>query len=272
MPISRIQIEIHGKLVDLSLPEKTNDQRSSVFVVGLPKAGSTLLNRIMAPLCNHVGLTKVSINNQLRSLGIPLNKLPASVTNLYDPTGYAYMGYRGLSRFLPLPKFASGRTVLLVRDPRDMVVSAYFSEAFSHRPPGAVVDDGMSRDFESRRQMIISTPIDEYVLSAAANFNQIFLHTRTQLAGIDHRFWRYEDIIFEKKRWTEEMLDYLGLEIPRAISDRTVQRNDVVPSSEKEAEHIRRVTPGDYMNKLMPETIAQLNEQFADILATYDYS
>jgi hypothetical protein len=50
------------------------------------------------------------------------------------------------------------------------------------------------------------------------------------------------------------------------------QRFDIFPGQEDPSAHIRKVTPGDYKQKLKPETIAQLNDFFQDILSRYQYS
>ena len=221
-----------------------------MFVIGLNKAGSTLLNNMMAPLCHHAGLRHVSFSNQLRALGVSRERVPPSaLSKVFESTGYAYIGFRGLDASVPLPDFASGRTVFLVRDPRDMLVSVYFSRGFSHRPPGKAFDETLLRDFEARRQNVIDTPIDEYALSHAQEFIDLYQKTWEQLSKINHRIWRYEDVIFEKKQWAVEMLDYLELDMPVEVINRVVERNDVVPDIENKHDHIRRVTPGDHVDK-----------------------
>ena len=142
-----------GTTQSIDLPEKGGDS-PSVFLIGLPKAGSTLLNRVMQPLCERGGLAHFSLHNEMRRLGISMRDMPDNIGEIYEPTGYTYIGYRGLQSHDQLPEFASGRTVYLVRDPRDMVVSKYFSEAFSHRPPGSAADDRMVKKFEERRQKL----------------------------------------------------------------------------------------------------------------------
>ncbi len=272
MANTSIQFDVNGVSLELRLPEKTNDTLASAFLVGLPKAGSTLLNRIMRRLCIRAGLSPFSLNNEMRNMGVSANTYPANIAELYDPTGYLYMGFRGLSVYHTLPAFASGHIVYLIRDPRDMVVSAYFSEGFSHRPPGTTVGSGMADEFEARRQEVVQTPIDAYVLNTARAVLRNFELTRTQLATLDHRMWRYEDVIFEKQRWVREMVDYLGLKIRDAVITRVVQNNDVTPTTENKDKHIRRVTPGDHKDKLKPETIEQLDFLFAEVLSAYGYA
>lgn len=256
---------------EIEIPEAGGDGQS-VFLLGLPKAGSTLLNRVMRPLCERGGLAPFSLHNEMRGLGVAIQDMPDTVGEIYSATGYAYMGYRGLQSQDQLPAFASGRTVYLVRDPRDMVVSKYFSEAYSHRPPGSVADDKMVKKFEERRQQLQDMDLDDYVLEAGHNTLKAFEATQAELANIEHRVWRYEDIVFDKLDWVQQMLDYLDLKVPAPMVERVVERNDIRPDAEQTDAHVRRVTPGDHRNKLRPKTIEKLNELFAPILERFNYS
>lgn len=260
-----------GTTQNMDLPDKGGDI-SSVFLFGLPKAGSTLLNRVMRPLCERGDLAAFSLHNAMRGLGISMQDMPDTVGEIYEATGYVYMGYRGLQPQDKIPSFASGRAVYLVRDPRDMIVSKYFSEAFSHRPPGSTVDDKMIKKFEERRQKLQNMNLDNYVLESGHHTLDAFENTQAELANVEHRVWRYEDVVFDKLNWVNQMLDHLDLNVPKQVVERVVERNDVRPDAEQTDAHVRRVTPGDHRNKLQPETIEKLNEIFAPILTRFNYT
>lgn len=154
--------------------EESTISTQSVFLVGLPKAGSTLQNRVMGPIFTNVGLKSFSVQNVLRGMGISPRDYPADLCKIYRQNGYAYIGYRGLRPSDGIPDFASNRTAYLVRDPRDMIVSKYFSEAFSHRPPGSSVDSSMKREFEVRRELLQRTSLEDYVLEYSINILRVF--------------------------------------------------------------------------------------------------
>ena len=92
-----------------------------------------------------------------------------------------------------------------------------------------------------------------------------------KLNAIDHQLYRYEDVVFDKRSWIQSMVTYLSLEAAPAMLDRIVERNDVIPQTEQNDSHIRRVSPGDHKEKLAPETIERLNSEFAPILNRYGY-
>lgn len=271
-PPPTITFETQGTTVTMALPKPQSTNIPSVFLLGLPKAGSTLMNNIMPPLCQSAGLTSYAITQQLRQLGIAPKNYPAEARNLFVPHGYAYTGFRGYRFPFRVPDFASGRTIVLVRDPRDMVVSLYYSIAESHSMPGAEASDELLKQFQQQREAAKSSNIAGFVRDKAQAVANNFRNLERRLKGIDHKVWRYEDIIFDKLRWTREMINYLDLDVSEKLMKELVAENDIKPEAEATGEHIRKVTPGDHREKLDPATIDALNEAFKPILDTYNYT
>lgn len=241
----------------------TVQMAASIFILGLKKSGSTLLNQIMRPVTEAAGLVYRAPTYELFQNGRALRH--AELT--FEPSGHAYGGFRNLP--WRLPDFAANRTVLLTRDPRDALTSLYFSVAYSHRPPGATDDSTMLRAFEARRAKARSMAIDGFVLDQAASLARLI--EKTMANAPPHRLYRYEDVIFEKLAWVGDMLNYFGLSAPEPLVARIVERFDVIPTDEAPHEHIRRVTPGDHKEKLRPETIAILNDRLGPILRRFGY-
>lgn len=268
MPTHELKLA-DGRSVTIELPPPGG--MPSYFLISMPKAGSTLLNRIMRPLSNQLGAPFFSAPNELNGMGIHSGQVAEGLNELFAPQGYAFGGFRSIDPAYEIPAFASGRTVFLVRDPRDMVTSQYFSEAYSHVPPGASASDELLRQFEARRAKALAEPIDDYAVRRAGDLSRAFDRTREKLAAIDHKVYRYEDVVFAKRAWVDDMLAYLGLAGREALVARVVAQNDVVPNEEDASAHIRRVAPGDHREKLKPETIARLDEIFAPLYAAYGY-
>lgn len=268
MPQRELKL-VDGRRVAIDIPEP--GEVPSYFLIGLPKAGSTLLNRVMRPISAKLGASFFSIPNELYGLGLSTNEIASGLNELFEPHGYAYLGFRGLDAAYRLPAFASGRTVLLVRDPRDMMTSMYFSEAFSHVAPGAAEGEKLLEEFQRNRAAALAEPVDDYALRRAADVRRTFERTQAKLKGVDHKLYRYEDVVFAKLEWVADMLAYLGLPYRPALVERIVAANDVKPETEDPSAHIRRVAPGDHKSKLAPSTIAKLDDIFAPILSTYGY-
>lgn len=268
MPEIRLTLK-DAREVTLALPEP--GRAPSAFLVSLPKAGSTLFYRLMTPIANRAGLPFFSLPNTLHDIGVPARDVATGLSEVFRPTGYTYGGYRGIEPGMELPPYADGRTVVLVRDPRDMLTSLYFSEAKSHVPPGNSASDTLLKQFEERRRRALSTAIDDFVLGRAAGLLFSFETVQRELEGKAHKLFRYEDVIFEKRRWVDETIAYLGMDVPERLIETVVEKNDVRPAGEDDAKHIRKVAPGDHLDKLRPETIAELTRVFAPVLERFGY-
>jgi hypothetical protein len=244
----------------------------SVFLVGLPKAGSTLLTHLMKPLVQAAGLAFVSAPDVLRRLGVAPKDFPAEINQVFQPQGYAFGGFRSLPGALALPAFAADRTVLLIRDPRDMLTSLYFSVAHSQHPPGPGIGGALAATFEAKRREANDMDIDDFVLSRARGVVVQYGKVERKLRRIPHKLYRYEDVIFDKLGWANDMMAYLDLSPPPGVLKQVVTRNDVRPDVEDMTRHVRKVTPGDHIEKLKPETITELNGQLGPLLQKYGYT
>lgn len=268
MPEVHITLK-NGSTVPLTLPDP--GEGPSAFLLSLPKAGSTLFYRLMAPIAIRAGLPYFSLPNALHDRGVAVREVAGGLADVLRPTGYMFGGYRGVEPGLELPDYADGRTVVLIRDPRDMLTSLYFSEAKSHEPPGTSASETLLKQFEERRAHALATPIDEFVLARALGVRQAFQTLLATIEGKRHLLFRYEDVIFDKQRWMDQTIAYLGFDVPPGLVRNVISKQDIVPAEEDPTSHIRKVAPGDHREKLKPETIEQLDAAFAELLERFGY-
>lgn len=268
-PVGSMSFSVEGRTIDVALPPP--GPNASVMVLGLPKAGSTLLHGMMESMSGPAGLTYFALAQKMYTSGVLPPQVPAAVSSIFVPKGYLFGGFRGVPPAVELPKWASGRTILLVRDPRDMLTSLYFSHAFSHRPPGGEEDGRARQQFEKQRAEAQALPIDAFALDRHRRIVSVYRQVGKKLARVGHKTYRYEDVIFDKSNWLKDIIKTLGLSVGEDWVDANIARFDVVPKDEHPDKHIRRVTPGDFKEKLKPETIAKLDRAFADIYREYGY-
>ena len=73
--------------------------------------------------------------------------------------------------------------------------------------------------------------------------------------------------------WLDELLAYCELDIPAALKNSLIEDNERQrPRGEDVRKHVRKGQPGDYLEKLKPETIDYLNDRFAAALQTFGYT
>jgi hypothetical protein len=145
------------------------------FCLGVRKSGSTLLNRIVLPLARRNGIKPVDIPGAffMHGMGVA-DWAGADLRDVVRP-GNIYVGFRSFPANIAVyPRFEMARKVFMFRDPRDALVSQYFSDAYSHVPPAG--DTEASRQhaemFEKRRAEARATPIDDYVLKRARSMDR----------------------------------------------------------------------------------------------------
>lgn len=265
-------IEI-GKLA-LAQPTAAAANQRSFFAVGLHKAGSSLLADLFHRLAPGYRYVPYNLHQALYDLGLHAQDVAVPGNEFFRPFGLAYIGFRGWPPCHGLPDWARQRVVHLVRDPRDVMVSLYYSIARSHVSPALTEDTAnLTRQFRDNRDYALSQGIDGFVLAWANKVCREYAETFDALRPANPRIWRYEDVIFNKVAWAKDMLRHLEMEPPPGDTLQQIIRPlDVLPSSEDPARHIRQVRPGDHRAKLAGATIEKLSETFAPILSRHGYA
>ena len=245
----------------------------SFFVFSFPRCGSTLLDRMLRQLCDGTGLPYITIADDAFASGVQMGRLGSSIETLFCPRGYGYLGLRAFFTFEPQFDFSTVNKVLLVRDPRDMMVSLYFSMKHSHEIPklGAA-----SRHMQDYRNLVRKTDINSFLDTEHGELaTQLFKRSvalyRRFIFDDRLRLYHYEKVIFEKAAWVRDLVDFFSIPASEEMMDRVVADNDILPDREDPNAHIRQVRPGNYLQHLNPQSIELLNDSFADELEFFGY-
>jgi len=259
----------NGETPPFALPESESKEQS-VFAFSMAKAGSTLLFNLLHELTPCAGMTYFAPSNALWSeRGRGAGAL-YDMSGLFRRTGYCYGGFRLFPAY-DIPILRACPAIILVRDPKDMLVSNYFSNAFSHRPPTDDEESEAYRRFMERRERIQNTDINDYVRTIMGNCQKMFASYRGYWRHKRVKVFRYEDIIERKRPWVDEIMSHYGWRIPDATIDEVIARNDVFPDAEKKDAHVRQVKPGNYKQHLNKATITLINNAFSEDLAILGY-
>lgn len=259
-----------------TLPPTPSPHLDSVLFFTVPKSGTVMLTQLLGRLAPQAGLNLVYIIGELYQLGILRHDIPASTSAIFLPKGYCY-GFPGMPEAFEIPLLGQAKTILLVRDPRDMVVSLYYSCLLSHPAPGQSADAVQDRAaVMPGREEAQSMGIDDFITGFVAcnphiNYGKILSQyaALAKLPGV--RVFRYEDVIYNKQQWATDICAHYGWKISAALLDDAVAQIDVFPDSERPAEHVRQVHPGNYKNKLKPATTRWIEETWADEMGFFGY-
>jgi len=191
------------------------------------------------------------------------------MSSLFFERGYAYLGFRSYwigDQY----DITQNKCILLIRDPRDAMVSHYFSYLYSHGIPAS---GPISETMSNNRAKLLDTDINEYVLRPhfVNSFKNAFKRYEEFLDPQATRVYRYEDIIYHKQEWLSDMLSHLGLQLSDDVTLQIAKKHDIRPSREDPSKHIRQVAPGNYRRHLTNETIERLDDALDHILEKYGY-
>lgn len=251
--------------------EVTDDAtRPAAFAFGLRKSGSSIMNAMVNALADMNAVRYVDVAGKLFEKGVtvPSWQNDAGMQALLHG-GNLFGGFRNAPLGLVGHDLVAGAPkILLVRDPRDALVSDYFSSAFSHSLP----EGGDERDvLLAARSSALRATIGEWVLRRAPGFRQTMRDYDPFLAMPGMRVYRYEQAILDKGWFLRDACRHFGWQVTDHQVSLILGWADVMPEEEKPTQFVRKVRPGDHRDKLDDRTIAALNEIFAAELDAFDY-
>ena len=155
-----------------------------------------------------------------------------------------------------------------VRDPRDMLVSEYFSFGWSHSTGASGIGQ--------RREKIQDMTVDQYVIEQP-NFSSWPLEQKfaplidRELDPQREILVKYETMVTRFPEWAAKAIGPFGYRIPKFAVAKLAwkYRNEFKPTTGDS--HRRAITPGDHRRKLQPATIKILNDRFAAVLEKFGY-
>lgn len=255
-----LSVQVEDQFIEL--PASTSG-KPSILLVGLPKSGTTMLTQVFKLACRANGVAHVDLHGDLfkRGLGEKADQELEGISQLFQPTGYCYGAFRRAFGFLNQSPAAREMTVIwIVREPKDILVSRYFSDAYSH-PTGT---GKQSDDFKARREAFLKMTVSEYARNTVEGYAQNCAHFQRMIPSKQIHWYRYEDIIYKKREWISDMMAKIDWSLNDAQMQEILDLVDVFPEAENKEQHIRQVHPGNYVKHLDQETIDYVDRVLAD--------
>lgn len=242
----------------------------SIFVMAVHKSGSTLLNGIVTRLARRAQKPFLSIHDQLFRQGSPIHKAPAEVFEIWKRPGYTFGGIRSFNPLFETDGFRrDARKILLVRDPRDIATSLYFSLAKSHTMPGA---GQLQESFAKAREEAQQIDVNEYILKGRADSVLNTMAAFTRLLGSQKlNVFRYEDVVYSKREWILELARIFEVRVPDPLMERMLKQFDVVPGAEDASKHVRQVKPGNFQKHLAGAAVQHIQNKYRELFDVYRY-
>lgn len=217
----------------------------------------------------------VNLNHQDIALDIFNNKVEESYdlelpNTIYGPVRLSLEGGPVYKKFVgPLLEqniLKKHQAICFIRDPRDIIVSFFYSEAYSHAISRN--DDIKSTQLQSRKYAL-EIGIDQYAIEKTISLKSKFEIMIDILKNNDNAILlRYEDMVYDYNNFYNKINKFIQLpeESRRIIFENTR------PKKKGKQDHRRNGEQGSYKNELKPETIEQVNNELKEIIDFFGYS
>lgn len=163
--------------------------------------------------------------------------------------------------------FISDKTALfLIRDPRDILVSRYYSFGFSHGESS--VSEIRERQ-RAQRERILALGVDQYAIEFAPRVKRDFEHLIRLSDACDKAVvLKFEDMVNDFPTFRTGLTSHL--DVSDSVIDEIYNRSR---PKEKEniSSHRRSGKSGGYVTKLAEGTVEQINDELGSILDRFTY-
>ncbi len=250
--------------------------RKSIVFYTFERVASRFVHSIMKNLVEEEGITSIDFDGYFQGLG-KIDEWTSngrfSKKNIYKPFGYYYGPFR--SHNVTLVDIKKYDILLTLRDPRDVLVSLYYSYCYEKSDPmlaGRRVRKRKTRKMESFRNLTV----DEFVIDVVKywkHFRESYEYYCKSLIGKPNvLFLKYEDMVMDFNSWLNSIIDYFEFKPGQELIDKILKNADFKVERENISAQKRQVTPGDHKRKLKRETIDIINSEFKEILDFLNYS
>jgi Sulfotransferase domain len=243
------------------LPEVAN-----IITACLPKAGSQWMKALMAhPVIGaHTGLFTLP---ELEFQHYVKRRRPFPAGTVVPGFGWSYEEY------LQIPKPLPQRLIYMFRDPRDMVVSGYYSAVKTHRKLN-------SSELENYREKLRKMPFDDALLDIIASSRPMLETVTSWVDAQDESVakFRLEDVAADPRQQVTRMLAHCGVGLSedeldtvlREVSRDSLQARDL--ARRKDGESHYRVDRKTFRDLFKPEHHQALESQAPGLLAQMGYA
>lgn len=239
----------------------------SVLFFTQHKSASVLVTRLLMHLGHSAPLKHVNYGNLLSDLGCFFSfgkRFPNEHEwyyqhgrMLFQRTGCVYGPFR-------YPIFIHDwelfKKIIFLRDPRDALISRYYSFGFSH---GVPEDSETQKWFLDERKKIQTETIDEYCLRMASEWSKPMLSGYVKM--VKHSMEKplvitYEKYVESPRLMIGQIFDYCGVKLSEDAMDLLAHQASPVSKSIRLMSHKRSGRTGQYLEELRPETVVAIEE------------
>lgn len=235
----------------------------NIFYVSTSKTGSEWVKRVLSdPL-----ITRRSRMNMYRGRWVkqnPERKIPP----------YTFTSSLGITweTYLKIPKPQNYKTLYIQRDPRDILISWYYSTLYSHSKTELIM--------QYREKLQKMTKAEGLVYTLDILNRTAYEQMRSWIHCTDQNvmFLSYEDLVSDSVQSYKRIFEHFKWDVPARETEAVVDKYSFKKQSggrnfgeEDIKSHQRKGIPGDWKNHFDESLISRFNSMYKDLLMHYGY-
>jgi len=191
--------------------------------------------------------------------------------DIYKSSGYFYGPFRTFNT--AITNLNEYQILLVLRDPRDAVVSAYYSSRYSHGFPFTASGESIKKQMYKRKKRIQGETIDDHVIRMvnSTHIKKYYQYHEKLIGKPNVLFLKYEDMVVNFNVWLKSIIEFFRLDVSQKTLNEIIRSANFKVEKEDIYSNKRQVAPGEHRRKLRTETIKQMDETWKEILELLDY-
>lgn len=255
---------IEKKILLSDKPLKIKNGRPSIIFFSTHKSGSSIGLKYLKKLARENDMRHINYDACLSSLDYNKRMLfnDANFLNrAFVKNEYFFGCYR---TFRNIPEIEKYKIILMLRDPRDVLVSHYFNVKY--------IKTIRRKEGLQERKKVRRMTLDEYVINTSPRFKGVYEEYLENLIGKDNVYFsKFEDFLADSASWLKNASEHCNLNCSEDLMERISQGISSNLKVEKKHKHHRKASPGEFKERLKQETIEKLNTEFKVILDKLNY-
>lgn len=260
---------------DIITAYNSRSKPPSVIFYTTHKCASVFVNNLLNRITKHSDYQVKDYASAIWRLGNQIdvgspyeNFLEEAYDQLYKTRGEIYAPQR---KPLDFPGREHLKHIFFLRDPRDVLVSAYYSFGYSHGIPKA---EKQKKKFQETREKIRDQGIDDYACEAAMNWLLPLYNQYRYLleSSNSYLYLTYDNFKDDTNYFIHQISDFLNVDVPEKEIQEIANEASPVQKNQDIMRHKRSGLSQQYLQELESDTIQKLNELFAEVLSYWKFT
>lgn len=249
----------------------------SVLLYTTHKCASTFVPKVFRRVQNHSDYQLFDYASGLRDLGnnIDADGIEKGFIKEFSERSYDHLFFEHGEIYAPLrfdinfPGRESFKHIFFLRDPRDVLVSSFFSFGFTH----ALAPNDLRRETQLKRKADIQEKgIDQFVIEYAEEvLDRLNGYRKLRENCLSNLFLKYNDFTKDTATFIRKITDYIDVTLPDKVINEIVESARPIQSKVNPQSHKRSGKSGQFKEALKPETRNELNKIFKDVIEYWGF-